>query len=147
MPARAAPRRSPSASTAGTLVAGRALNDAAQDGQLSIDAAALSGDGQLLSHGDLAITLDAAYNHSGVLNATGNASLTTRDALTNTGTLQAGGTLSLRSRSLDNQASGEISATTTQLHADETLTNRGLIDGQHTRIDAATVNNLAGGRL
>ncbi|MBK7355128.1 filamentous hemagglutinin N-terminal domain-containing protein [Propionivibrio sp.] len=131
------------ANTAGTLIAGQ---------RLDIDSASLSGDGKLLSQGDLAIKLVADFTHAGgfaELTANGRATLETAGTLTNQATMQGGTALTLRAASIDNQAAGEILAPELALTASEThsLTNRGLIDGGDTRIDAVTLNNLGTGRL
>ncbi len=52
-----------------------------------------------------------------------------------------------RRLTLNNEASGTIKAPTLRLNATSanTLTNRGLIDGSDTFIDAVTLNNLGNG--
>lgn len=59
----------------------------------------------------------------------------------------AGKTLALSSQALDNQASGELSATAVNVRVGGQLTNRGLFDGQHVRLQAATLDNLGTGRV
>ena len=125
--------------TAGTLIAGQ---------QLTIDAASLSG-GQLLSHRDLAIDLSGKLDNTGEITANRNADINVGDTLANSGKLQAGTTLAVTAASIDNQTTGEILAPDLKLSATDThtLTNRGLIDGGGTRIDAITLNNLGTGRI
>src|SRR5450830_1696562 len=122
----------------GTLLASRLL---------SVAASSLSGSGQVLSQADLNLSLQGDVSNSGQLIANGNASISTNGNFSNSGTLSAGNTLSLTAANIDNAASGELSATQTQLTTSGTLTNRGLIDGSTTIINAGTVNNLGSGRI
>eukprot|EP01042_Synura_sphagnicola_P013964 gene13964-17676_t len=122
----------------GTLLASRLL---------SVAASSLSGTGQVLSQADLNLNLQGDVSNSGQLIANGNASITTNGNFSNSGTLSAGNTLSLTAANIDNAASGELSATQTQLTTSGTLTNRGLIDGSTTSINAGTVNNIGSGRI
>lgn len=126
--------------TGGTLIAGQ---------QLNVDSASLTGDGKLLSQGDLSVKLTQNYIHTGELQANGSATLETSGTLTNQSTLQAGAALNLKAATIDNQASGQISANQVRLEATDshTLTNRGLIDGQDTIIETVTLNNLGTGRI
>ncbi|WP_394792401.1 hemagglutinin repeat-containing protein [Rhodoferax sp.] len=114
---------------------------------LNFNAASLTGNGKMLSQGNLSIALTSDYNNTDEITANGNASISTTGNLTNSGTLQAGNTLALSASNIDNAASGKISATITQLTASNTLTNRGLIDGTDTQINAGTLNNLGTGRI
>lgn len=125
--------------TGGTFIAGQ---------QLAIDAASLSG-GKLLSHRDLAIDLSGNLDNTGEVTANRNATLAVDGTLANSGTLQAGSALAVTAGSIDNQGAGEILAPDLKLSASDTntLTNRGLIDGGDTRLDAVTLNNLGSGRI
>ncbi len=125
--------------TAGTLVAG---------GAASVSAASLTGDGHVLSHGDITLNLSGHYTHSGEITALGNASLSVAGDLTNNALLQAGKTLSISAGNLANAAAGEItSGAATAVNVTGTLTNRGLIDGISTQVNAGTVTNTGTGRL
>ncbi len=124
--------------TSGTLIAGKSLG---------VDSANLSGDGRILSQGDLSLNLAGDFTNTGELQANGKATVKTGGTLTNQSALKAGNTLTVSAGNIDNTASGEISAGTTNLTAAGTLTNRGLIDGGNTNIDAGTVNNLGTGRI
>ena len=133
--------------TGGTIIAG--ASPIIADTDLSIDVGSLSGDGKVLSKGDLTTKLSSNYTHTGEWQATGNASFVTNGILTNQARLLAGNTLSLTAATIDNQASGEIIATTLNLAATDThtLTNRGLINGSDTFINTATLNNIGTGRI
>ncbi|MBI2308036.1 MAG: hemagglutinin repeat-containing protein, partial [Rhodocyclales bacterium] len=124
----------------GTIIAGQSL---------TVDAASLGGDGQLLSRGDLAVKLAADYTHTGELTANGRARLETAGTLANAGKMRAGTSLALTAATLDNRAAGEIVAPTLTLTATDTntLINRGLINGTDTRLTAITLNNLGTGRI
>ena len=129
--------------TGGTLIADR---------QLTVDSKSLTGDGALLSRGDVSVKLLDDYMHAGALAkfaANGNATLETAGTLTNLARMEAGNSLTLKAATLNNAPTGEIVASTVNLTAtaNHTLTNRGLIDGANTFIDSATVNNLGTGRI
>ncbi|WP_412548626.1 hemagglutinin repeat-containing protein [Pseudomonas sp. MWU13-2105] len=122
----------------GTLVAGRSL---------TLNSASYTGNGRALSLGDLSFTLNGDYLNTGLLQANGNLTLATMGGLGNQGSLQAGNLLTLSARQIDNAAAAEISALQVQLSASESLVNRGLIDGQYTRLSAPTLSNLGTGRI
>ncbi|WP_233176983.1 hemagglutinin repeat-containing protein [Ralstonia sp. ASV6] len=124
--------------TAGTLIAGKSLG---------VNSANLSGDGRVLSQGDLSLNLTGDFTNTGEVQANGNVTLQTNGRLTNQSTVKAGNTVSVSAGNVDNTATGEISANTTNINAADTLTNRGLIDGGNTNINAGTVNNLGTGRI
>ena len=124
--------------TTGTLIAGEAV---------TVDTASLSGDGKLLSEGDLTVRLNGDYTHTGDFQANGTATLQTTGTLTNQAKLLAGNTLNVSAANIDNTAAGEISAANTNVSASGTLTNRGLVDGQETFVSAGTLNNLGTGRI
>jgi filamentous hemagglutinin len=124
--------------TNGTLLAGQSL---------SVAASSIGGDGSILSKGNLSLALNADFANSGQVIANNNATINTSGNVSNSGKLQAGNTLNLSANNIDNTATGEISANTTQVNASSTLTNRGLIDGTDTQINANTVNNIGTGRI
>jgi filamentous hemagglutinin len=112
---------------------------------LGIDSANLSGDGQLLSLGDMNLSFTGDFTNTGDVLANGDVTLRTDARLTNDGALEAGGTLTVAADNIDNV--GQISAGFTQIEAADTLNNRGLVDGSMTYINAGTVNNLGTGRI
>ncbi|WP_083451851.1 hemagglutinin repeat-containing protein [Photorhabdus heterorhabditis] len=122
----------------GTLIAGE---------QATINAHSLSGDGQLLSQGDMAVTLTEDFHHTGNTAANGNLTLKTTGNLINDRQIKAGQALHLDAHHLTNNASGEISAKQTQIQAHDTLNNTGLIDGGLTHLTANTLNNTGTGRI
>ncbi|MBS9434690.1 adhesin, partial [Photorhabdus hainanensis] len=122
----------------GTLIAGE---------QATINAHSLSGDGQLLSQGDMAVTLTEDFHHTGNTAANGNLTLKTTGNLLNDRQIKAGQALHLDAQHLTNSASGEISAMQTQINVHDTLNNTGLIDGGLTHLTANTLNNTGTGRI
>ncbi len=117
--------------------------------QLSIHSDSLSGEGQLLSQGDLAIKLHADYHHTGTLQANGNATLQTDGIITNDSSMSAGETLHLQAAQIHNGVDGQLQGGKVWLQASSAhaLINRGLIDANETLIESATVKNLGTGRI
>lgn len=114
-----------------------------------INSGSLNGNGKLLSHGDLTVHLINDYIHTGIIRANDDMTLTSHGSVTNQSELTAGNELYVSATAIDNQMTGKINASTTQLTAigSHKLTNRGLIDGGNTFINASTVNNLGTGRI
>ncbi len=124
--------------TNGTLLAGQSLVVAASN---------IGGDGSVLSKSNLNLTLNVDFSNGGQVIANTNSTINTSGNVSNSGKLQAGSTLNLAANNIDNRATGEISANTTQVNANSTLTNRGLIDGVETQVNANTVNNIGTGHI
>ncbi|WP_418128016.1 DUF637 domain-containing protein [Variovorax sp. KK3] len=124
----------------GSLTAGRSL---------TVDAASLHSSGKLLSG------VDATWALSGVvLLESGSETVANRQlditaggAITNRGRIAAGESVLLAARTIDNTATGDIQASVTGLLASEAITNRGVIDGNSTRLDAPSVTNIGTGRI
>lgn len=127
------------ANTGGTLLAAS---------KLSLDADSLSGDGEVLSQGDMSLTLRQAFHHVGRIIANGNLQWNlTGLGLINQGVISAGRVLNLYVAKLDNRQGGEISAGENHLTVNGELVNRGLIDGGLTHIVATMLTNIGSGRL
>ena len=123
----------------GTLIAGQ---------QLNVNSAGLSGDGKVLSQGDLGIKLMQSYIHTGELHANGNVKLETVGILTNQSKLLAGGDLDIKASNIVNTTGSEISAkSNTSITATDTISNQGLIDGDETLVKAGNLTNLGMGRI
>ncbi|WP_434526801.1 hemagglutinin repeat-containing protein [Photorhabdus asymbiotica] len=122
----------------GTLIAGK---------QVDIQANTLSGDGQLLSQGDMTVTLKQDFHHTGHTAANGKLTLETAGNLTNDRMIQAGQALQLTAKNLTNTQHAEINANQTHIQAHDTLTNTGLIDGDLTHITVHTLTNTGTGRI
>ncbi len=127
------------ANTGGTLLAAS---------ELSLDADSLSGDGEVLSQGDMSLTLRQAFHNAGRVIANGNLQWNLSGlGLINQGIISAGQALNLYAAKLDNRQEGEISAGENHLTVSGELVNRGLIDGGLTHIVATTLTNIGSGRL
>ncbi|MDR6888583.1 MULTISPECIES: two-partner secretion domain-containing protein [Variovorax] len=126
--------------TGGTLVGGE---------NVVLDAGSVSWDGKLLSLQDMTLTVtrDIAFAAGSETVANRNLTISTTGDITNSGKLAAGNDLTLSARDIDNKATGDIQGKTTTLNASGTLTNRGVIDGGTTRINAGTLDNLGTGRI
>ncbi|NYB29781.1 hemagglutinin repeat-containing protein [Pantoea agglomerans] len=122
----------------GTLIA---------DKEAQINAASLSGDGQVLSQGNLGITLAGDFHNLSEVKANGTLRLTAGGNVTNDGTVAAQQALFLTAQNISNQANGEISGGQTEITAADTLNNRGLIDGGLTHLVAGVLNNSGTGRI
>ena len=116
---------------------------------LTINSNSLTGDGEVSAITDLSANLNQSYTHNSnaTLSANGNLSLSTQGNLVNLGKLSAGQTLTVNAANVVNQVNGEISAQNTHINATNTLTNRGLIDGGDTFINAATLTNIGTGTI
>ncbi|MFS7252086.1 hemagglutinin repeat-containing protein [Rahnella rivi] len=124
--------------TGGTLIAGNAFD---------LIADSLTGDGNVLSQGDMQLALNQNFVNQGQVVANGDLTFTLNQQLTNNSLIKAGGVLDMHASQLTNNAPAEISAGATHLSVDNDLTNRGLIDGGLTHIDAATLTNIGSGRI
>ena len=126
--------------TGGTLIAGK---------NVVLDAGSVTWDGKLLSQSDmsLAVTEDIAFAAGSETIANHNLNISTAGNITNGGKLTAGNDLTLSAKDINNTATGDIQGKNTTLNASGTLTNRGVIDGIETRINAGTLDNIGTGRI
>lgn len=122
----------------GKVIAGKNLNAGVQS---------LSGNGQLLSLGNMQLAVNGDFSHTGSTLANGNLDLQVQGAMDNAGQLGAGQQLAVTAASLNNQQSGDISGQSTHVDVGSSLTNRGVIDGVETVLRAGTLNNMGRGRL
>lgn len=122
----------------GKVIAGKHLNATVQS---------VSGNGQLLSLGDMTLGVNGDFSNSGSTLANGHLDLTVQGALDNAGQLGAGQQLAVTAASLSNQQSGDISGLSTHLDVAGALNNRGIIDGVETVLRAGTLNNIGSGRI
>ena len=122
----------------GTIIAGQ---------QLDVVTATADGKGKLLSQKDLSLDVASDLKLTGQLGATNNATIKVGGNLVNAGSLAAGGDLKVAANNIDNQADGKLLGNNVDLNAQDTFTNRGLIDGTNVNVSANTVNNIGTGRL
>ena len=123
----------------GTLVGGHSV---------SVNTGSMDGAGSIQSGGGMRLqTQQDLVNHSRI-QANGDLQWVTSGNVVNHGVLNAAGSLTVSGRNVENHASAEMtSGAVTHVTANGTLTNRGLIDGAQTRIDAGTLDNAGGGRI
>lgn len=128
------------ASLQGQIVATGEINVAANG--INLSGAQVSADSMVLQarHGDI-ITDSAHLYVDNTLNAE------TTGSWSNLGGRMYANQLTLKAASLTNDALGEIKANTTQFNISGTLTNRGLIDGILTRLQARQIDNYGSGRI
>ena len=113
-----------------------------------IQAKSLSNNGMLAADNKLDIVLKDDFHVERNIVAGNELSFNTQGSLKNSHTLQAGKHIQIQANSIDNAAQGSIqSSGTTNIVAQHNLTNRGLIDGQQTKIQAGQVNNIGTGRI
>ncbi|WP_240476751.1 hemagglutinin repeat-containing protein [Pectobacterium brasiliense] len=122
----------------GRLVAGQ---------QLTFRGREINGNGEILSLGDMDLSFADGFSNNNKTLANGDLTLNVNNSLINTALLGAGGNLNVQASNIDNQTTGELRSQQTALNASNTLSNRGLIDGVLTRINASTVNNIGTGRI
>ncbi|RFA38785.1 hemagglutinin repeat-containing protein, partial [Alkalilimnicola ehrlichii] len=117
------------------------------DAQLAVQGG-LVNEGRLLAAGHLQVDAGDFTNAAGAEVAGDNVALSVRQALRNRGHLQAVDRLDIDARTLDNSVDGEIvSSNETRIRVQNTLTNRGLIDGRLTHLQAGTLTNIGTGRI
>lgn len=118
-------------------------------GSTSIDAAALGGDGQVLSQQATTVKLSGDFSNSGTVRSNGSIDIDSAGTLNNDGLMQASTLLKIKARTIMNGATGTLVGTGLQLKANDahTLVNRGLIDGQETVIVTQALRNLGTGRM
>jgi len=123
---------------------GSAQSLSAQASTLTSDAAST-----LNALGDLSLELSAPLTHQGTMATDGKLLVKSTGALINQGKLLGGTGTELDATEVEIQPDAEVSAhqTTTVIRAPQGITNRGLIDGADTRLDADNVNNLGTGRI
>ncbi|MEJ5076495.1 hemagglutinin repeat-containing protein [Erwinia sp. MYb535] len=122
----------------GNLVAGQ---------RMDITADTVSGDGKILSEGDLNLSLQQGLTNQSLLLANGDLTLTSGGTVDNQGKLLAGKTLTLQAASATNARDAELGGGESHLLLSDSLVNRGLIDGTLTHIDTGTLTNLGAGRI
>jgi len=151
---RIADRNADSASGNGAVNNSRSLAITNTGGKLdagttSIDAAALGGDGQVLSQQATTVKLTGGFSNSGTVRSNGSIDIDSGGALANDGLMQAATLLRIKAPTIMNGAGGTLVGNRLQLNVTDahTLVNRGLIDGQETVIVTQTLRNLGSGRI
>ncbi|MCG9060187.1 hemagglutinin repeat-containing protein, partial [Laribacter hongkongensis] len=122
----------------GTLLAGQLLD---------IQSDHLDGNGQILSQGDIRLSVSRDLSNQSRIQAAHSLELSSEGKVTNQSQLLAGQTIRVAARDFDNTVNGEVNAARTTLNIQDTLANRGLIDGQETGLSSRVVNNIGTGRI
>ncbi|WP_288532446.1 hemagglutinin repeat-containing protein [uncultured Haemophilus sp.] len=116
------------------------------DSQLDLTAKTLVNEGNISSRGNANIALKDGLNLKNAFKVDGTLNFSTEGKLTNNVALRIGQAAIIHAAEVENIKNAEISADATQITT-ERLTNRGLIDGTTTYLDASTLNNLGTGRI
>jgi filamentous hemagglutinin len=116
---------------------------------LAVRNQAITGAGRLDALGDLTLNLSRDLTHQGTTAANGQLQVQAPGRVVNQGQLLGGRGTQVTGTQIENQHGGEISArhNITELRASQGIANRGLIDGQDSRLDAHTVDNIGTGRI
>ena len=116
------------------------------DSQLDLTAKTLVNEGNISSKGNANIALKDGLSLKNAFKVDGTLNFSTEGKLTNNVALRIGQAAIIHAAEVENIKNAEISADATQITT-ERLTNRGLIDGTTTHLDASTLNNLGTGRI
>ena len=116
------------------------------DSQLDLTAKTLVNEGNISSKGNANIALKDGLNLKNAFKVDGKLNFSTEGKLTNNVMLRIGQAAIIHAAEVENIKNAEISSDATQITT-ERLTNRGLIDGKTTLLDASTLNNLGTGRI
>lgn len=127
----------------GTIIAGE---EGSSTAGLNILAKGLTGDGKVLSQGQLNLQLNDDYvqDAKGQLQAQGNLNLSSKGKVTNHGAIKSNGQLSISANTIENAVDGSLESQQTQLESVGVLNNYGLINGSNTYVKAGQLNNIAG---
>ncbi len=127
----------------GTIIAGE---EGSSTAGLNILAKGLTGDGKVLSQGQLNLQLNDDYvqDAQGQLQAQGNLNLSSKGKVTNHGAIKSNGQLSILANTIENAVDGSLESQQTQLESVGVLNNYGLINGSNTYVKAGQLNNIAG---
>lgn len=109
----------------------------------------VTGAGRLDALGDLTLEQAGDLIHQGTMAANGKLKVEIDGKLNNQGRLLGGTATEIVGTQIENPRGAEISVRqgTTAIRASQGIANRGLIDGQDTRLDANAVHNLGTGRV
>ncbi|WP_227518870.1 hemagglutinin repeat-containing protein [Acinetobacter baumannii] len=127
----------------GTIISGE---EGSSTAGLNILAKGLTGDGKVLSQGQLNLQLNDDYvqDAQGQLQAQGNLNLSSKGKVTNHGAIKSNGQLSISANTIENAVDGSLESQQTQLESVGVLNNYGLINGSNTYVKAGQLNNIAG---
>ncbi len=116
--------------------------------QLTVSTGTLHNDGKLQSAGDVNVTTQGDLTNVGQIVAGHDLTTTAGGTLDNSGILSAGNFANVNANSIRNRATSEIfGGNAIHVHADQSITNEGLIDGGTTTVTAGDTITNAGGRI
>ncbi|AHG84276.1 Large exoprotein involved in heme utilizationor adhesion [Bibersteinia trehalosi USDA-ARS-USMARC-189] len=114
--------------------------------RLNLTAKTLEQEGSIKTQGDLTVRLKDSFTLNNAFEVGNDLDFSTQGNFTNNVALLIGNSATLSANQIINTASGEISSKNSKLTANE-ITNRGLIDGEQTLLNATRINNIGTGRI
>lgn len=118
----------------------------AAEKSVKINADTLEHEGTIATNGDADVQLKNDFTLNQSLQVANNLTFKTDGKFVNNTEQRVGNQVSLKAASVTNNENAELSGKTTQIST-ALLTNRGLIDGEQTYLDADKLDNLGAGRI
>ena len=113
---------------------------------VTLTAKTLQNEGNISTTGNADIALTDGIELKNAFQVNGNLHFTTEGKFTNKSKLNIGHRVNIHAAEIENTQAAEISSKTTQIST-ALFTNRGLIDGETTRIEGESLNNIGTGRI
>ena len=113
---------------------------------VTLTAKTLQNEGNISTTGNADIALTDGIELKNAFQVNGDLRFTTEGKFTNKSKLNIGHRVNIHAAEIENSQAAEISSKTTQIST-ALFTNRGLIDGETTRIEGKSLNNVGTGRI
>ena len=113
---------------------------------VTLTAKTLQNEGTISTTGNADIALTDGIELNNAFQVNGDLRFTTEGKFTNKSKLNIGHHINIRAAEIENTEAAEVSSKTTQIST-ALFTNRGLIDGETTRIEGESLNNVGTGRI
>ena len=113
---------------------------------VTLTAKTLQNEGNISTTGNADIALTDGIELNNAFQVNGDLRFTTEGKFTNKSKLNIGHRVNIHATEIENTQAAEISSKTTQIST-ALFTNRGLIDGETTRIEGESLNNIGTGRI
>ena len=113
---------------------------------VTLTAKTLQNEGNISTTGNADIALTDGIELNNAFQVNGDLHFTTEGKFTNKSKLNIGHRANIHAAEIENTEAAEISSKTTQIST-ALFTNRGLIDGETTRIEGESLNNIGTGRI
>ena len=113
---------------------------------VTLTAKTLQNEGNISTTGNADIALTDGIELKNAFQVNGDLRFTTEGKFTNKSKLNIGHRVNIHAAEIENTQAAEISSKTTQIST-ALFTNRGLIDGETTRIEGESLNNIGTGRI